>query len=198
MEREALWRRVIKEKYISLGGGWSTQRVHGSYGMSLWKYISKGWDQFSKFLKFKVGDGSQTRFWSDEWCGGLPLKELFPDLYQITRDKEAFVANHLRIHNDQIHWEMDFIPTFHDWELESISNFFDLLYSVSPKVQGEDQICWKPSASKVFQVRSFYHVLSSKEGVTFPWKCIWKPKVPPRVTFFIWTVALGRILTADN
>ena len=27
---------------------------------------------------------------------------------------------------------------------------------------------------------------------------IWKPKVPPRVAFFIWTVALERILTADN
>jgi hypothetical protein len=52
--------------------------------------------------------------------------------------------------------------------------------------------------SKTFQVRSFYLVLSSKEGVLFPWKCIWKPKVPPRVAFFIWTVALGRILTADN
>jgi hypothetical protein len=51
---------------------------------------------------------------------------------------------------------------------------------------------------KVFQVRSYYHVLSPSDGVLFPWKCIWKPKVPPRVTFFIWTVTLGKILTADN
>ena len=35
MEREALWRRVIAEKFGSVGGGWSTQWVHGSYGMSL-------------------------------------------------------------------------------------------------------------------------------------------------------------------
>jgi hypothetical protein len=34
--------------------------------------------------------------------------------------------------------------------------------------------------------------------MSFPWKAIWKPRVPPRVTFFIWTVALGKILTADN
>ena len=51
---------------------------------------------------------------------------------------------------------------------------------------------------KVFQVRSYYHVLSPSDGVLFPWKCIWKPKVPPRVTFFIRTVTLGKILTADN
>jgi hypothetical protein len=145
-----------------------------------------------------VGDGSRIRFWSDVWCGGSPLKELFPDLYRITRDKEALVDKHLRIRNDMVHWELDFIRSIHDWELESISNFLDLLYSAAPKGHGQDQICWKPAVSKIFQVRSFYLVLSSREGVLFPWKCIWKPKVPPRVAFFIWTVALGRILTADN
>jgi hypothetical protein len=145
-----------------------------------------------------VGDGSRTRFWSDVWCGGLPLKDMFLEFYSITWDKEAFVAKHLRIRNDKIHWEMDFIRSINDWELESISNFFELLYSASIKDQEQDQICWKPLGSKAFQVRSNYHVLSSKEGVLFPWKCVWKPRVPPRVTFFIWTVALGRILTADN
>ena len=132
------------------------------------------------------------------WCGGIPLKDLFLELYRITRDKDAFVAKHLRIRNDKIHWEMDFICSIHDWELESISTFLDLLYSVSPKGQGQDQICWKPTMSKTFQVCLFYHVLSSKAGVLFTWKCIWKPKVPPRVAFFIWTVVLGRILTANN
>jgi hypothetical protein len=32
----------------------------------------------------------------------------------------------------------------------------------------------------------------------FPWKSIWKVKVPVRVSFFAWTAALGRILTVDN
>jgi hypothetical protein len=55
------------------------------------------------------------------------------------------VANHLRIHNDVVHWELDFIRLIHDWELESVSNFLDLLYSVSTKGQGVDQMCWKLS-----------------------------------------------------
>ena len=54
------------------------------------------------------------------------------------------------------------------------------------------------SSSKIFQVRLYYLVLSPADGVLFPWKCIWKPKAPPRVIFFIQTVALGKILTADN
>ena len=123
---------------------------------------------------------------------------LFPELYRITRNKEAFVANHLRLRNDVVHWELDFIRLTQDWEMESMSSFLDLIYSVSMKGQGSDQVCWRPSRSKTFQVRSFYYVLAPKNGMRFPWKCIWKPRVPPRVSFFMWTVALRKILTADN
>jgi hypothetical protein len=34
--------------------------------------------------------------------------------------------------------------------------------------------------------------------VCFPWKSIWGVKAPPRVAFFMWTVAWGWILTCDN
>ena len=74
-----------------------------------YKYIRKGWETFSQFLEFKIGDGSGIHFWSDIWCGVVPLKVSFPELFRITRDKEAYVANHLRVRNDVVHWEMDFI-----------------------------------------------------------------------------------------
>jgi hypothetical protein len=32
----------------------------------------------------------------------------------------------------------------------------------------------------------------------FPWKSVWQVKVPRMFTFFVWTVALDRILTVDN
>jgi hypothetical protein len=198
VERNALWRRVIDQKYGSVGGGRHTSLVGGPYGVSLWKTISKGLELFSTFLEFKVGDGSRIRFWRDVWCGVEPFMVLFPELYRITRNKEAFVANHLRLRNDVVHWELDFIRLTQDWEMESMSSFLDLIYSVSMKGQGSDQVCWRPSRSKTFQVRSFYYVLAPKNGMRFPWKCIWKPRVPPRVSFFMWTVALRKILTADN
>ena len=185
LERDALWRRVIVEKYGDEGGVWSTHLVSGPYGVSLWKYIRKEWETFSQFLEFKVGDGFRIRFWSDIWCGVVPLRMEFPDLFRITRDKEALVSTHLRVRNDVVHWELDFIRSLHDWELESMSKFLDLLYSVSSKGQGNDQMWWQPSGSSIFQVRSYYQVLSNTAGVMFPWKCIWRSKVPPRVNFFI-------------
>uniref|UniRef100_A0A2N9HZ82 DhaK domain-containing protein n=1 Tax=Fagus sylvatica TaxID=28930 RepID=A0A2N9HZ82_FAGSY len=36
----------------------------------------------------------------------------------------------------------------HDWELESISTFFDLLYSANVKGHGEYKLCWKLSGPK--------------------------------------------------
>jgi hypothetical protein len=36
------------------------------------------------------------------------------------------------------------------------------------------------------------------EPVDDPWKSICKSKAPSRVVFFVWTVAMGKILTIDN
>jgi hypothetical protein len=41
-------------------------------------------------------------------------------------------------------------------------------------------------------------VLIRKNGPSFPWKSIWRVKAPTRVAFFVWLVALGKILTYDN
>jgi len=63
---------------------------------------------------------------------------------------------------------------------------------------GVHQLCWKPSSKKIFDVRSYYKVYNSNTLLSFPWKTLWKLKVPTKVSFFLWIVALGRILTTDN
>ena len=49
-----------------------------------------------------------------------------------------------------------------------------------------------------FDARSFYHKIRNAAPSTFPWKGIWKVKVPKRVAFFMWTATHGQILTLDN
>jgi hypothetical protein len=63
---------------------------------------------------------------------------------------------------------------------------------------GEDKLWWVPSSKGVFEVSSFYRVLSSHGSLCFPWKGIWRTKAPPRVAFFAWTAARSKILTIDN
>jgi hypothetical protein len=76
-ERDALWRSVIEVKYESVRGGWCSLPVTGPYGVSVWKFIRRGWDNVAKFLRFEVGDESHIRFWHDLWCGDRPLKLYF-------------------------------------------------------------------------------------------------------------------------
>ena len=45
---------------------------------------------------------------------------------------------------------------------------------------------------------SYYQALLGVCNQSFPWRSIWKPKVPSNVAFYFWTIALGTILTNDN
>ena len=63
---------------------------------------------------------------------------------------------------------------------------------------GEDTRCWLPCKSKGFTVSAYYHLLVGHSEQFFPWKSIWKQKIPSRVAFFEWTATLGKCLTIDN
>jgi hypothetical protein len=74
----------------------------------------------------------------------------------------------------------------------------DLIYSGPVSQGGDYAMCWTPSSRKVLEVKSFYNLLLLIHEKVFPWKSVWKPTVPSKVSFFLWTAALGRVLTTDN
>jgi hypothetical protein len=45
---------VIEIKYVSMSGGWCSTEVVGTFGVSVWKHIRRGWDNFSKLVRFQV------------------------------------------------------------------------------------------------------------------------------------------------
>ena len=50
----------------------------------------------------------------------------------------------------------------------------------------------------LFDVGLLYNVFVPHDSDPFPWRSIWRNKVPSRVVFFVWLAALGKILTLDN
>ena len=61
-----------------------------------------------------------------------------------------------------------------------------------------EQLCWQPNKSDMFEVNSFYSVILKGSVNPFPWKSIWRVKVPLKAAFFTQTTALGKIPTIDN
>lgn len=50
----------------------------------------------------------------------------------------------------------------------------------------------------MFSIGTFFKSLLGAEKSSFPWKAMWKSKLPPRVAFLLWTVVRGRVLKAEN
>jgi hypothetical protein len=97
--------------------------------VSLWRNIRNGWGSFSNLVSYKVGEGSHIRFWHDVWCGEGALKYSFSEIYTIAHNKETLVSNYWDLSSSPTHWNPSFIRAAHDWELESIDSFLNLLYS---------------------------------------------------------------------
>uniref|UniRef100_A0A2N9H162 Reverse transcriptase zinc-binding domain-containing protein n=1 Tax=Fagus sylvatica TaxID=28930 RepID=A0A2N9H162_FAGSY len=120
----------------------------------------------SIFISYSVGDGSRIKFWHDQrhLSGSMQL------------------------------WDIDFLRSVQDWELELMTTFMDLLYSIPVSRVSADSICWQPTSRKEFEVKSFYQVLHPPTRPLFPWRSVWKSRVPSKVAFFVWTAVLGKIL----
>ena len=188
-EMDALWRQVIKVKYGFDWGDWCSSSFSGLYGVSLWKNIRRGWHSLSRFIMYEIGDGSKVQFWLDRWRGTSSLTDLYPELFRICCSKEASAADLMRYTNKVLHWEIQFCREVHNRELEAFRSFIDTIYSTLVRGIGEDKRCWLPCKSKGFTVSAYYHLLVGHSEQFFPWKSIWKQKIPSRVAFFVWTAA---------
>jgi len=85
----------VDAKFGSGWGGWCSFDPPGPHRVGLWKNIRREWSLFLSHTRFELRDGFKIRFWDDVWCKEMTLKEVFPDLYGIAREKDAFVAAHL-------------------------------------------------------------------------------------------------------
>ena len=198
--RTHLWRRVVTTKYAEGQEGWNTKVCKRAHGCGLCHGINEGWERFSKHLALVVGDGSCILFWYDRWVGDISLKMLYPQLYACSNDKEACISDvlcHREGGNDRF-WNLRFYRDSHERELEAAFSFLDFIQAQIPRGVGCDSSHWCLNWNDNFDIRSYYNKIWDGSIPSFPWKDIWKVKVPKRVAFFMWTAAHDRILTLDS
>jgi len=52
---------------------------------------TEGW--FGDYVVLRVGDGADTSFWLDRWCGDVPFRVHFSRLFDLVVDKSVTVRN---------------------------------------------------------------------------------------------------------
>ncbi|XP_071708772.1 uncharacterized protein [Rutidosis leptorrhynchoides] len=60
---------------------------------------------FKASFKKSIGDGSSTSFWNDNWCGTDCLKILFPRLFKLKTDINAYISDRVRVTDNQLRSE---------------------------------------------------------------------------------------------
>jgi hypothetical protein len=84
----------------------------------------------------------------------------------------------------------------HEYEVDVFALFFNLLYSIETRREGEDKRWWIPFKIELFVVTSFYKVRICNDGISFS-RVFGRP-VPLRVALFAWSAVLKKIPTMDN
>ena len=95
-------------------------------------------------------------------------------------------------------WDVRFFRAFEDWELAASYSLLHLIHPRIPRGDRRDMLRWQLKGDGKFDIRSYYQVIQGNPNLLFPWKGVWKPKIPKRVAFFMWIATHNRILTLDN
>ncbi|GAU40791.1 hypothetical protein TSUD_348880 [Trifolium subterraneum] len=130
-----------------------------------------GW--FGKHISKKVGDGSDTFFWTDPWTAETPLCERFGRLFDLAETKSATMA------------EMFALGWGDGGEAWADSS---------------DRWLWQPGPATGYSVRGAYHLLTSQDFVTLDdaTGLIWHTQVPLKVSIFAWRLLRDRLPTKTN
>ncbi|WMV10595.1 hypothetical protein MTR67_003980 [Solanum verrucosum] len=194
-EPQAYWSKVIKIKYGE-EDRWMTKEVNTPYGVSVWRSIRVLWPFMKKHTNVKVGNGHKSSFWKDNWLRSDSLKHLFPDLAVMAVQPEVSVSDTWT----QQGWNIHFRRNFNDWEIDSVIEFFRMLEEFKGTSEEKDRLWWKLDSKGSFKVNSAYKFLNqgNLQRQHWPWKHIWKIKIPFKVVCFTWLLAREAVLTQEN
>ena len=117
-----------------------------------------------------------------------------------SNDKDACISDVVCYQeggNDRI-WNLRFYRDFHERELEAAVSFLAFIQSRIPRGAGSDTSHWCLNGNGKFDTWSYYNNIWGASASNFPWKGVWKVKIPKWVAFFVWTAVHEQILTLDN
>jgi hypothetical protein len=114
---------LLKNKYMK---NKPLAACNGKGGSHFWQGVNKVKHKFRWGAKMEVHNGENTIFWSDVWRGEVPLKLVFPKLYEYCRNKNCTVSDCW----DGSEWRMDFSRPLSPVEAEGWEDMIAMLREV--------------------------------------------------------------------
>ncbi|XP_058732648.1 uncharacterized protein LOC131604205 [Vicia villosa] len=156
---------------------------------------------------FSVHNGFSTLFWEAIWLCDFTLKDLFPDLYVISRLKFVSVAA-MGGWNDGM-WSWGDFGIFEveveEFCLEEVNaDFKGKVVGFRGWLEGKDSVVWNNPEDKVFSVASCYEVYNKLRFSYGPpnrndgaFGLLWKLEAPFKFKAFGWRLFLNRLSVKD-
>ncbi|KHN11229.1 Putative ribonuclease H protein, partial [Glycine soja] len=204
-QSDQLWCRILFSKY----NGWRGLDQGPSK-----KYFSQWWsdlrlvnqhpemEDVSKHFCWKVGRGDQIFFWEDSWVdGGAPLKEQFPELYQIPSQRFHVVEDMGYFSDYGWEWNFSWRRNLFESEMGVASTFLDVTAGITIHANLKDTWLWGAEPNGIFSTKSAYNLIKAEqfpEAQVFGYHQLWDLKVPPKALSFAWRLLWDRLPTKDN
>ena len=130
-ENDPLWNQIISSKYDLQEGEWCSKGVRDSYEVGVWKTIRNGWENICSHSCFIVGDDTRVKFWKDLWCENQSLEEAFPFLFNLSVNKEGWVAEAWEENEVGSSWGLRFNRHLNDWEVGAVESLLSKLHPLT-------------------------------------------------------------------
>ena len=100
-------------------------------------------------------------------------------LYALANSKGAMVGEVWNSTTGEGCWNLEFIKSFNDWELEETQNFINLINSSRVNQRERDKIFWTMDKKGEYSVKACYRLLEG--GIASPLleDIIWNRCIPP-------------------
>jgi len=110
----------------------------------------------------RVGDGANTLFWHDQWCGDVPFRVCFGRLFDLALNKSITVKEMFdqRWGDEGEAWQWR--RHLWVWEEELLDECRLLLADVSLQPLSYDVWKWLPDPSEGYSVRAVYRRLGRR------------------------------------
>jgi len=137
-----------------------------------------------------VSDGRNTRFWDDCWTGEVPLRLLFPRLYNYCGKKDALAQDYMCEGGPNIQFNRSFgALEIVEWE-ELVAKLSNV--SLQP---GKDKPVWAFEKSGCYSTKSMYRFFMFRGVRSKQLDKLWKSKLPMKLKIFMWLALHKRLQT---